>query len=73
MDKGCEEIPLRAKELRNTRKSRKVVVTYKTNKLVLSKKYMSLCSEKVPYSKISCTRLIFCNQLVKYSFFLVSL
>ena len=24
-------------------------------------------SEKVPYSKSSCSRLVFCNQLIKYS------
>ena len=40
------------------------------------KKYMSLktrSSEKVPHSNSICSRLIFCNQLIKYSMFLVSL
>ena len=30
-------------------------------------------SEKAPYSKTSCPRLIFCNQLIKYSVLLASL
>ena len=42
IDKGCQEIPLQGDELCNSRKLRKVVLIYKTNKLVLSKKYMSL-------------------------------
>ena len=49
---------------------------YKTNTLVLSKKYASLKTrglKKVPYSKSSFSRLIFCNQQIKYSMFLVSL
>ena len=74
MDKGRQEIPLQGKDFWNSRKLRKVVAIYKTNKLVLSKKYISLKtrgSEKVPYSK-SCSRLIFCNQLIKCSVFLVS-
>ena len=76
MDKGCQEIPLQGKELWNSRKLRKLVAIYKIKKLVLSKTYMSLKSrglEKVPYPKSSCFRLIFCNQIIKYSVFLVSL
>ena len=42
MDKGCQETPLKGKELRNTRKLRKVVAIYKTNKLVHSKVYVLL-------------------------------
>ena len=60
MDKGRQqEITLQSKDFWNSRKLRKVVAIYKTNKLVLSKKYMSLKtkgSKKVPYSK-SCSRL----------------
>ena len=70
MDKGCQEIPVQGKEFRNSRKLKKVVAIYKRNKLVLSKKHMSLKtrgSEKVSYSKNSCSRLIFCNQLIKCS------
>ena len=37
MDKGCQEIPLEGKELRNSRKLRKLVAIYKIKKLVLSK------------------------------------
>ena len=33
MNKGCQKAPLQGKELRNSRKSRKVVAIYKTNKL----------------------------------------
>ena len=76
MQKGCQEILLQGKDFRNSRTLRKVVAIYQTNKLVLSKKYMSLktrSSEKVLYSKTNCSRLIFCNQLIKYSVFLVSL
>ena len=61
MVKGCQEIPLQGKDFRNSRKLSKVVVIYKTNKLVLSKKHMSLktrSSEKVHYSKTSCSRFI---------------
>ena len=62
MEKGCQEIPLQGKELYNSRKFEKIVAVYQTNKLVFSKKYISLetrSSEKVPYSKISCSRLFF--------------
>ena len=55
MDKSCEENPRQVKELRNSQKLEKVIVTYKTNKLVPSRKYMSLktrSSEKAPYQKI---------------------
>ena len=75
MEKGREEILPQGKDFRNSRKLNKVLAIYKTNKLVLSKKYMSLKSrsvEKVPYSIRRCPRLIFCNQLIKYSVFLVS-
>ena len=71
MDKRRQETPLQGKELCDSRKLRKVLVIYKTNKLVLSLKTRG--SEKVTYSKSSCSRLIFCNQLIKYSVFLVSL
>ena len=71
-----QEFPLQGKDFRNSQRLSNVVPIYKTNKLVLSKKYMSLktrSSEKVPHSKGSCSRLIFCNQLIKYSVFLVLL
>ena len=61
MEKGCQEILLQSKDFHRSRKSSQVVAIYKTNKLVLSKKYMSLktrSSEKVPYTKSSCSRLI---------------
>ena len=54
MEKGCQEIPLHGKDFGNSRKLSKAVAIYKTNKLVLSKEYMSLKTrslEKVPYSK----------------------
>ena len=70
------QIPLQGKVLHHSRKFRKVLVIYKKSKLALSKKYISLKakgSEKVSYSKSRYFRLIFCNQLIKYSIFLVSL
>ena len=76
MDEDHQEIPLQSKEFYNSGKLTKVVAIYKINKSVLSKKQMSLKTRglaKVPYSKSSCSRLIFCNQLIKYSVFLVSL
>ena len=75
IEKG-QEIPLQGKNFCNLRKLSKVVAIYKINKLVLSKKYMSLKTrslEIAPYSKRSCSRLIFGNQLIKYSVFLVTL
>ena len=72
MEKVCNEILVQSKKLCTSRKLRKVVAIYKTNKLVLSKKYMSSKNRdpgKVPYLKSSCSRLIFC----KHSLFLVSL
>ena len=42
MGKGFEKIPRQGKEFRNSRKLRKVLPIYKTNKLVLSQKYMSV-------------------------------
>ena len=38
MNKSCQEIPLKSKELRNLLKLRKAVAVYKTNNLSLSKK-----------------------------------
>ena len=65
-DKGCEKI-----SNRNLRKLRKVGSSdLILNKLVLSKRFMSLKSRgsgKVLHLKSSCSRLIFCNQLFKYS------
>ena len=65
MDERCHDIPLQGKHLEkkplNSRKLRKVVVIYKTNKVVLFKKYMSLKTrglEKVTYSKSSCSRFL---------------
>ena len=55
---------------------RNVVAIYKTDKLFLSKNKMTTKtrgSEKVPYSKGSCSRFNFCNELIKYSLFLVFL
>ena len=73
---GCEEIPQQGRDICNSRKLRKVAAIHKINKLVLSKKSMSLKtrgSEKVSLSKSSCFRLILCYQLIKSSMFLVSL
>ena len=68
--------------LRNAQKLRKVVMIYKTIyktkwyiKLILSKLSLSLQawgSEKVPYSKSCCSKLIFFNVPVTYAMFLVS-
>ena len=69
IDKGREEVP--GKELCNSPKLRKVVAIYETSKLVLF--FKTKGSEKVLYSKSSCFRYIFCNQLIKYSLFSVSL
>ena len=66
MEKGCQEIPQES-NFRNSRKLSKAVAIYKTSKPVLSKKYIALktrSSEKVPHSKSSCLRPIFC-QLIK--------
>ena len=41
-DKGCEDIPRQSKDFGHSRKLTKVVAIWKLNKLVLSKKYMSL-------------------------------
>ena len=63
MEKDFQEIPQQGKDFGNSRKLIKVVAIYKTKKLVLSKKYMSLKTrslEKVSYSN-------------RYSVFLVSL
>ena len=76
MDKDCEELPRQGENLPNSRKLRKVVAIYKINKLILFYKYVSLKtrgSEKVPYSKSGCSRLIFYSQLIKCSMFLVLL
>ena len=51
MGKGCEEILRQGKDLRNSQKLRKVVASYKINKLFFSKRQMSLKStgsEKTP-------------------------
>ena len=64
MDEGCDEILQQGKGVHNSLKLRKAVAIYKTNKLVLSKKYLSIKargSEKVIYSKSSYSRLIFFN------------
>ena len=60
------KIPRQIKGLRSSRKVRKLVEIQKSNKLVLSKKYISLKtrgSEKLPHSKCNYSRLSFCNQL----------
>ena len=72
MEKVCNEVLVQGEKLCTSRKLRKVVAIYKTNKLVLSKRYISSKTrdpEIVPYSNSSRSRLIFC----KYSLFLVSL
>ena len=66
-DKCCEETLQQDKDIRKSQNLRRVGAIYKTNKLVLSKKYISLktkTSEKVLYSKSSWSRLIFFNQLI---------
>ena len=52
MDKDCERILSQGKDLHNSRKLRKIVAIYKTEKLIPPKKSLSLKtrgSEKVPY------------------------
>ena len=64
MGKGYDGILPQGKGLYSSRKLRKVVAIYKTDKLILSKKSLSLKtrdSEKVPYSKRSCPKLILFN------------
>ena len=46
MDKGREGIPPQVKGLYNSRKLRQVVAIYKTDKLMLSKKYLKKVPEK---------------------------
>ena len=61
MDKGCEGFPPQGTSLHSSRKLRKVIAIYKTDKLILSKESLSLKnrgSEKVPYSKSGCSKLI---------------
>ena len=67
MYKGCEGILPQGKGLYNSQKFRKLEEIYKTNRLILSKKSLSLKtrgSQKVPYSKSSCCKLIFFNSSV---------
>ena len=62
MGKCYEGIHSQGKGLHRSRKLRKLVAIYKTENLILSKKSMSLKargSKKVPYSKSSCSKLIF--------------
>ena len=79
MGKGCEGILPQGKGFHNARKLRKIVAIYKTDKIILSKKSLKKVpkkdkgSEKVPYSKSRCSKVIFFNQTMKYSRFLVSL
>ena len=64
MVSGCDEILRQGKGVHNSLKLRKAVAIYKTNELVLSKKYLSIKargSEKVLYSKSSYSRQIFFN------------
>ena len=79
MNKGCEGILPQGKSLGDSRKLRKIVTIYKTGKLILSKKSLKKYqkkdrgSEKLTYSKSSCSKLIFINQSITYSMFMVSL
>ena len=79
IDKSCEGILPQSKGLHNSRKFRKVVAIYKTDKLIFSKNSLKRYqkkdkgSEKVPYSKISCSKLTFFNQPITYSMFIVSI
>ena len=79
MNKGCEGILPQGKSLGDSRKLRKIVTIYKTGKLILSKKSLKKYqkkdrgSEKLTYSKSSCSKLIFINQSIAYSMFMVSL
>ena len=64
MDKGCERVLPQGRGLHNSRKLRKVVAIYKTDKLILSKNSLFLKTrglEKVPYSKSGCSKLILFN------------
>ena len=79
MGKGCEGILPQGKGLHNSRMLRKLVAIYKTHKLILSKKSLKKVqkkergSEKLPYPKSSCSKLIFFNQPITYSMFTPSL
>ena len=74
--KGCKRILSQGKSHHNSWKLRKVVAIDKTGKLIPSKKFLSLKtrgSEKLSYSKSSCSKLISFNQPITYSMFVVSL
>ena len=74
MDKGLEEIPRQYKNLYYWQKLIKVEAIYNRNKLVLSKNYMPLKTRDLEkYLKSSFSRLIFHNQLIKYSVFGITL
>ena len=80
MAKGCEEILPQGKGLHNSRKLRKLVAIYKTDKLILfqkvsekSTKKKEKGSKKVHYSESNCSKPIFFNQPISCSLFLVSL
>ena len=78
MDKNCEGILKQGKDLHNSRKLRKAVAIKLGNKffpVMLWRKYRKKDrdSEKVLYSKSCCSKLIFFNQPITYSVFLVSL
>ena len=77
MGQGCEGILPQGKGLHNSRKLRKLVAIYKTYKLILSKNSLyqkkDRGSERLPYSKSSCSRLIFFNEPNTYSMFIASL
>ena len=64
---SCKEILQKRKGLQSSRNLRKVVAIYKTDKLILSKKPLSLkarASEKVPYLKVVAPNLFsLTNQL----------
>ena len=74
MGKGCEGILLQGKGLSNPRKLRKVVAICKTDRQTNSfQKVPEKISKKELYSKSSCSKLIFFNQPITYSIFMVSL
>ena len=80
MVKSCEGILPQGNDLHNSLKLRKGVAVYKTGKLIISNSYLKKVPEKkiearkkVPYSKSSCSKLVFFNQPITYSMFLVSL
>ena len=73
LDKGCEGTLPQGKGLRSSGKLRKSVAICNTGKLILPNKSLKKVQEKkieaqkkVPYSKSSCSKPIFFDQLITF-------